>query len=61
MYVDGSYAGTIQERSKLSLRPGKHQIELRAPDGETFNQKIYVIKGQTLIIRPDFKGSQAAG
>jgi hypothetical protein len=60
VYVDGAFVGTVHDRSKFSLDTGIHQLELRAPNGETFDQKIDVLKGQTLIIRPDFQAQAQA-
>jgi hypothetical protein len=58
VYIDGGYAGTVKERNKFSLKPGTHQLELRAADGQTFSEQIYVVKGQTLKVKPDFSNQQ---
>ncbi|HWF37510.1 MAG TPA: hypothetical protein VG322_03260, partial [Candidatus Acidoferrales bacterium] len=46
VYVDGGYAGTVAQLKTFHLRPGSHQLELRAPDGHTFYQEqVTVIAG----------------
>lgn len=53
VYVDGGYAGTVGQLKTFHLRPGSHQVELRAPDGHSFYQEqITVIAGKTLTIHP---------
>ena len=52
VYVDGGYAGTVKHMHKFSLRPGPHDISLRAENGETiFNQRVEVLRGRTTEIR----------
>jgi hypothetical protein len=53
VYVDGGYAGTVGQLKTFHLRPGSHQLELRAPDGHSFFQEqVTVIAGKTLTIHP---------
>lgn len=53
VYVDGGYAGTVGQLKTFHLRPGSHQLELRAPDGHSFYQEqVTVIAGKTLTIHP---------
>ena len=53
VYVDGGYAGTVEQLKTFKLHPGTHNIELRAPDGQTFyQQKVDVVAGKTLKITP---------
>ena len=33
LQVDGAPAGTMQDKTRLSLRPGHHVFEVREPDG----------------------------
>ena len=51
VYVDGGYAGLEKDLKDFMLRPGNHNIELRAPDGRTiYHQQIDVIAGKTVKI-----------
>lgn len=53
VFVDGGYAGTVGELKTFHLRAGSHDIELRAPDGQTFFQaRITVVAGKTLKLTP---------
>jgi hypothetical protein len=54
VYIDKAYAGTVKDKDHFALRPGTYQLEIRASNGVTFNTRIYVTRGQTLIVRPDF-------
>lgn len=36
------------------LRPGSHNLEIRAPSGPSYTQQIYVMTGKTLHVRPAF-------
>jgi hypothetical protein len=51
VYVDGAYVGTVAERHKFSLRPGAHDLALKAPSGQTiYSQRIEVLLGKTTKI-----------
>ena len=51
VYVDGGYVGTVAERHKFSLRPGAHDLALKAPGGQTiYSQRIEVLLGKTTKI-----------
>jgi len=54
VYINGAYAGTIRERSKFTLKPGTYELEIRPSNGETFTTQVYVTRGNTVIVRPDF-------
>ncbi|MGE5326149.1 MAG: PEGA domain-containing protein [Deltaproteobacteria bacterium] len=57
IYVDGGYAGVTGKLKKFPLRPGTHTIELRDSSGHPYYQeRVNVIAGKTLKIRPDFPG-----
>jgi PEGA domain-containing protein len=57
VYVDGGYVGVTRKVKKFPLRPGNHDIALRDPRGHTFFQeRVYVIAGKTIDIRPDYPG-----
>jgi len=53
VFIDGAYAGTVADMKKFSLRPGAHDLALRAPNGQTvYNQRIEVLRGKTTKIHP---------
>lgn len=52
VYINGTYAGTVRDLKSMNLRPGSYNVELRNPTGQTFDQKIYIIAGKTLKLRP---------
>jgi hypothetical protein len=53
VYVDGGFAGTVDQLKTFHLRPGEHDIDLRTHDGQSFYQEhINVIPGKTLKINP---------
>jgi hypothetical protein len=52
VFVDGAYAGTAGKLKSMWLRPGAHDLDVRAPNGERFAQRIYVLTGKTIRVRP---------
>ena len=53
VYVDGGYAGKVAQLGTFPLRPGTHDIELRAADGQTlFQEHVDVIAGKTVTLKP---------
>lgn len=53
VYVDGGYAGTVDQARTLKLRPGEHDIEIRGRDGYTFYEdSVDVVAGKTIKITP---------
>jgi hypothetical protein len=55
VFVDGAYAGTSGKLKTMWMRPGTYTIELRAPGGEHFTEKIYVAAGKTVNVEPGFQ------
>jgi hypothetical protein len=55
VFVNGAYAGTVRKVKTLQLRPGSYNIELRAPDGERYAERVYVSRGKTLHLHPDLR------
>ena len=55
VFVDGAYAGTSGKLKTMWMRPGTYTIELRAPGGEQFTEKIYVAAGKTVHVEPGFQ------
>ena len=55
VFVNGAYAGTAGKLKTMWMRPGTYTLELRAPGGEQFSEKIYVMAGKTLHVEPGFQ------
>ena len=52
--VDGAYAGTTSEMKNMWLRPGAHNIEIKAAGHPPFQKRIYVLRGKTMTLEPGF-------
>jgi hypothetical protein len=55
VYIDGAYAGTVGKLKTMQLRPGRYDIEVRAPGCTQFDKKVYVAAGKTLHLNPDLR------
>jgi hypothetical protein len=55
VFVDGAYAGTSAKLKTMWMRPGTYTIDLRAPGGEQFTEKIYVMAGKTVQVEQGFQ------
>jgi len=53
VFINGSYAGTTHKNKKMRLRPGTYNIEIREGSQTPFAEKVYVIAGKTLHLRPE--------
>jgi opacity protein-like surface antigen len=53
VFIDGSYAGTVGQLKTMTMRSGNYSIEIRAPGRTPFEQKIHVVAGKTMKLRPD--------
>ncbi len=53
--IDGVYAGTVGQLKTMTMRPGAYKIEIRAPGRTPFEQRIYVVAGKTVKLRPDLR------
>ena len=55
VYVDGNLAGTVQDfngrNERLFLFPGRHTLELREPNYETFTTDVKVLPEQDLRLK----------
>jgi PEGA domain len=55
VYVDGNLAGTVRDfngrNERLFLFPGRHTIELRDPNYETFSTDVKVLPEQDFRLR----------
>ena len=53
VFINGAYAGTTHENKSMYLRPGTYKIEIRDAGATRFSEKIYVVGGRTLDLRPE--------
>ena len=53
VFITGAYAGTTHQNKSMYLRPGSYQIEIREAGRTPFAQKVYVVAGKTLHLRPE--------
>jgi hypothetical protein len=48
VYIDGAYAGTVQDLKKLWLDPGVYEFELRSEGKQPEQQRVYVLTNKTV-------------
>ena len=53
VFINGAYAGTTHQNKSMYLRPGSYNIEIREVGRTAFVQKVYVVPGKTLHLRPE--------
>ena len=53
VFINGSYAGTTKHNRSMYLRPGSYTIEIREGGRTRFAEKVYVVAGKTLKLRPE--------
>jgi hypothetical protein len=53
VFINGSYAGTTKHNREMYLRPGSYSIEIKEGGRTRFAQKVYVVAGKTLKLRPE--------
>ena len=54
VFINGAYAGTAGKLKSMWLRPDTYDLEIRAPGRAPYDERIYVVAGKTLHVRPDF-------
>ena len=55
VYLNGAYAGTAGKLKSMWLRPGAYNLEVRAPDRSRYAERVYVVGGKTLHVRPELR------
>jgi hypothetical protein len=55
VFLDGAYAGVASDLKNIWLDPGAYDLEVRAPNRQPFNRRIYVLSGKTLRIEAALK------
>ena len=53
VFINGALAGTTGDNKTMYLRPGNYNIEIRAAGRTRYAEKVYVIAGKTLHLRPE--------
>lgn len=55
VFVDGERKGRIGQKSlTVNIQPGAHTVIVSNPNGGIFTQKIELISGKTVHVRPNF-------
>jgi PEGA domain len=54
VFINGYFAGTTQQNKSMYLRPGSYNIEIREGGRTQYAQKVYVVAGKKLDLRPEF-------
>lgn len=58
VYLNGGYAGTADGLKSMWLEPGAYNLELRGPEGQSFQRRIYVLSGKTVRLISSFAASE---
>jgi hypothetical protein len=53
VFINGAYAGTTHQNKSMYLRPGTYNIEIREASSVRYAEKVYVVAGKTLHLRPE--------
>lgn len=53
VYIDNAYAGTVGKLKSIWLDPGAYDLAVKGADGSSFQQRIYVLSGKTIKIKPE--------
>ena len=52
VFINGSFAGTVKDVHTMHLRPGNYTIEVRYREQPAFSERVYVVAGKTVHLRP---------
>jgi hypothetical protein len=53
VFINGAYAGTTRQNKSMYLRPGSYNIEIREAGQTRYAERVYVVAGKTLHLRPE--------
>ena len=53
VFINGAYAGTTKQNKSMYLRPGSYKIEIREAGHIQYAERVYVVAGKTLHLRPE--------
>ena len=60
VYIDGGYVGKVKQMHTFKLHPGHYEIGIRAANGQNYSTNVYVLRGRTVRVRPNFKTKHGA-
>jgi hypothetical protein len=52
VFINGAYAGTTHQNKSMYLRPGSYNLEIREAGSTRYAEKVFVVAGKTLHLRP---------
>jgi hypothetical protein len=52
VFIDGAYAGTTGKLKRMHLDPGTYNIEIRSGGRTVLSQRVYVVLGKSVHLRP---------
>jgi hypothetical protein len=52
VFINGAFAGNTHQNKTMHLRPGSYNIEIREAGVAKFTERVYVVPGKTLHLRP---------
>lgn len=55
VYIDGAFAGTVRSLKTIRLRQGEYLLDVRAVGRTSYSEKVYVVTGKTLRLRPELR------
>jgi hypothetical protein len=58
VFINGAYAGTVGELKSMWLRQGTYNLEIRSPGRARYAERIYVLNGKTMRVRPELRAEQ---
>ena len=61
VYIDDAYAGMAKKLKSMWLQPGAYNLMVTAPDGSSFQQRIYVLSGKSLKVSAHLIAQRSQG
>jgi len=55
VFINGAYAGTVRSLKSMWLRQGAYNLEVRSRGRARYAERIYVVNGKTLRVRPELR------
>jgi hypothetical protein len=55
VFLDGAYAGIVQDLKTMWLEPGAYDLELKTEDQRVYKKRIYILSGKNIRITPVFR------
>jgi hypothetical protein len=54
VFIDGAYAGIVEDLKNFWLEPGVYNLEIKTSADKFYQKRLYVLSGKTLKISPVF-------